>query len=187
MENIDLGKISEDRLFLNNTKEEIRHWCQHLKYFYFMRARGGHNCEGDSFCAYFRYETREDLVDKLALIGVTINKLEDGFIAFDPLESYSIDDLDKLKITIPHFSDLEQPQYVEVFGQKAHIWVMNNRFEISISGAKDGQTYKVSESDFNTCLALEKEFDKLGWPLILDKEIENQSHCISRKKYPELF
>ncbi|MDR2948967.1 MAG: hypothetical protein LBV71_07150 [Prevotella sp.] len=184
---MDLDKISEERLFQNNTKEEIQHWCQHLHYFYYMRARGGHNCEGDSFCAYLKYDNKDDIKTKLAQIGVTLNKLEEGFIAFDPLESYSLDDLDKLRITIPQFSDFEQPQYVKVLGYKVHIWIMENRFEISVSGTKDDRTYKVSEEDFNVCVELEKEFDKLNWKSILDEEIKTQVHCISKDKYPELF
>lgn len=184
---MNIDKISEERLFQNNTKEEITRWCRQLQFFHYMRSRGGHNCEGDSFCVYFQYDNREDLIAKLSQIGVTLNTLPEGAIAFDPLESYSIDDLDKLRIVIPHFCDLEQPQYVEIYGYKAHVWVMNNRFEISVSGNKDGQTYKVSEKDFEVCLALEKEFDKLGWGSILDEEIKNQTHCISKEKYPELF
>lgn len=103
------------------------------------------------------------------------------------MQSYTIDDLDKLKTTILQFPDWEQPQYVEIFGYKVHIWVMNNRFEISVSGSKDGQTYKVSETDFDVCLALEKQFDQLGWKSLLDKEIEQHIHCISKDKYPELY
>lgn len=184
---MNLDKISEERLFQNNTKEEIKRWCQNLRYFHYMRSRGGHNCEGDSFCVYFKYTEREDLINKLEQIGVSLNQLEEGFIAFDPFESYSIDDLDKLKITIAHFSDLEQPQYVDVFGYKAHIWVISGRFEISISGTGDGQTYKVSEDDFKVCLHLEEQFEKLNWSSILDEDIKQQIHCISKEKYPELF
>lgn len=184
---METDKIPEDRLFQNNSKEEIKRWSQNLQYFHYMRDRGGHNCEGDSFCVYFKYTDREDLIDKMQQLGVVMKKLEEGFIAFDPFESYSFNDLDKLKITIPQFGDLEQPQYVEIFGHKVHIWVMTNQFEISVSGTKDGQTYKVSEDDFAVCLSLEKLFQKLGWQTFLDNDIKKQRHCISKDKYPELF
>lgn len=180
-------KIPEDRLFQHNTKEEVKHWCQNLQYFHYMRGRGGHNCEGDSFSVYFKYTEREDLIARMQQLGVAMKTLEKGFIAFDPFESYSFDDLDKLKITIPQFGDLEQPQYVEIFGSKVHIWVMGSQFEISVSGTKDGQTYKVSDEDFEVCQILEKEFDKLGWRPILDDEIKKQRHCISTENYPELY
>lgn len=184
---MNLDKISDDRLFQHNTREEIMYWCQNLHYFHYMRARGGHNCEGDSFSVYLKYNDREDLISRLSQIGIQINRLGEEDIAFDPFESYSIDDLDKLKITIAHFNDLIQPQYVEIFGYKAHVWVIADKFEISISGSKDGQIYKVSEEDFKVCQALEKEFDNLGWNTILDYDIKSQIHCISEEKYPELF
>jgi len=184
---MNLDKISEERLFQNNTKEEIMRWCKKLDFFHYMRDRGGHNCEGDSFCAYFKFSDREDLMLRLSQIGVTLNRLEEGFIAFDPFESYSFDDLDKLRITIGQFKDLEQPQYVEIFGYKVHIWVLENRFEISVSGTRDKQIYKVSEDDFLVCLELEEQFKKIGWETILDEEIKKHPHCISIEMYPELF
>ena len=184
---MNIDKMPEERIFQNNTKEEVIRWSRNLHFFHYMRDRGGHNCEGDSFCAYFRFSGREDLMQKLSAIGVVMHKLEEGFIAFDPFESYSFDDLDKLKITITQFNDLEQPQYVDIFGHKAHIWVLDDRFEISVSGTKDGQIYKVSEDDFRVCLDLEKQFEAMGWKSILDEEIKLQAHCISKEKYPELF
>jgi len=184
---MNLDKIPENRLFQNNTKEDVVRWTQKLEFFHYMRDRGGHNCEGDSFCVYFNYKDKEDLVTKLSNLGVVLKTMEDGFIAFDPFKSYSFEDLDKLKITIAQFDDLEQPQYVYIFGYKVHIWVLNNRFEISVSGTKDKQVYKVSEEDYLVCLKLEEQFGRLGWENILDEEIKNHSHCISKEKYPELF
>ena len=184
---MSIDKISEERLFQNNSKEHIKRWCQGLRYFYYMRARGGHNCEGDSFCAYFKFNGREDLIDKLTHIGITLNKLAEGYIAYDPLESYSIEDLDKLIVTISQFNDLEQPRYVEISGYKAHIWIMDGRFEISVSGSKDGEMYKISDEDFEVCLALEQVFEKQSWSSILDEDIKTQIHCISKENYPELY
>lgn len=182
-----MDKIADERLFQNHSKEQIMHWCQNLNYFHYMRARGGHNCEGDSFCAYFLYDGREDLITKLAEVGVTLTTLQDGFIAFDPFESYSLDDLDKLKFTIGEFADLEQPKYVDVFGHKVHIWVQAKRFEISVSGSKEDNTYEVSNEDFEVCSALEKELDKLAWKSILDDDIKTHIHCICKERYPELY
>ncbi len=184
---MDLDKISDDRLFQNNTKEEIVGWINSLDYFNYMRARSGHNCEGDSFSAYFKYDDLEDLKEKLQNLGVTLNQIPDGFIAYDPFESYSFDDLDKLRIPIPGHADLEQPHYVNIMDYKAHIWILVDSFEITISGKKDGNAYKVSEEDFKICMELEKEFDRLKWKPFLNDDIKNYAHCISKNKYPELF
>lgn len=180
-------KISDDKLFANHSRETISRWCKDLRYFHYMRARAGHNCEGDSFAAHFKYTDREDLIKRMTEIGVTIKTLDKDHIPFDPFGSYNIDNLDKIKYTIPGCDDLEQPQNVEAFGYKIHIWVQADRFEISVSGLDTENAYEVAEKDFETCFALEKEFDKLSWQEIIDKEIIQHPHCISEEKYPELY
>ncbi len=182
-----MSKFTEERLFQNHTKEQIMHWCQHLNFFHFMRARGAHYCESDSFCAHFSYSNLDDLNQKLGQLGVTLKTLDKNSIPFDPFGSYSIDDLDKIKYTIQGNNNLEQPQEVIVFDQKVHIWVQQSCFEISISGSKNDSNYEVSDKDFEVCLDLEKEFERLDWQQHLDSDITNHAHCISRKLYPELY
>ena len=184
---MSLDRIPEDRLFQNNTKEEIIGWVKQLKYFHYMRSRGGHNCEGDSFCVYFKYSDKSDLTAKLNKLGITLDKLQEGDIAFDPLESYSFEDLDKLKIVIAHFGDLVQPQNTHIDNYNVHVWVLPNSFEISVSGTKENNAYKVSEEDFQICLYLESLFDKLGWSGLQNEDIKKYPHCISEEIYPELF
>ncbi len=184
---MSLDKIEDERLFQNHSKEVISNWCKNLKYFHYMRARAGHSCEGDSFAAHFLYNGREDLINKLAQIGVTLNELGPRDLVFDPFESYSIRDLDKIKYTIPGCDDLEQPKDAQIFGHKVYIWVQSNRFEISISGNENDNAYTVSDEDFEVCKDLEQEFEALKWNIYIDKEIKDHPHCISQEKYPELY
>lgn len=184
---MSLDKIDEERLFQNHSKETLSRWCQSLHYFHYMRARSGHSCEGDSFAAHFLYNGREDLLNKLSQIGVSLNEIGPRDLVFDPFETYSIRDLDKIKYTIPGCDDLEQPKDVLVFGHKVYIWVQHNRFEISISGNETDNAYAVSEEDFQICMNLEEKFDEINWRQYIDEEIKNHPHCISKDKYPELY
>jgi len=179
--------IPEERLFQNNSKEEIMRWGKSLRYFHYMRSRGGHNCEGDTFSAYFKYDDLDDLNIKLSKIGVILSKIDENSVVFDPMKTYSFHDIDNLSITISRFNDTIQPQSVEIFGHKAHVWVLDNSFEISVSGTDKEYAYKVTEKDFQVCFKLEKQFDNLGWNQISDESIKYQPHCISIKIYPELF
>lgn len=181
-----LQKLTEERLFQNHTKEEIQTWVRQLKYFHYMRARAGHSCEGDSFAVHFRYEGIDDLICKMATLGLQLNELNADVIVFDPFGSYSIDDLDKIKYPIPG-TRLEQPKDVLIFGYKAFIWVHGGQFEISISGLETENAYEVSDKDFQTCLKLEKEFNRLAWNSFIDEAIKSHAHCISEKNYPELY
>lgn len=184
---MSLDKMPEDRLFQNNTKEEVLRWANQLQYFHYMRSRGGHNCEGDSFCVYFKYTDKADLEKKLEKIGIELKPLQEGDIPYNPMKSYSFDDLDKLKITIPRFGELEQPQHTSIDQHRVHVWVLDDSFEISVSGTKKGNAYKVAEEDFQVCLQIEKLFDKLNWKELVDEKIKEHPHCISDKIYPELF
>lgn len=184
---MSLDKMPEDRLFQNNTKEDVLRWFDQLQYFHYTRSRGGHNCEGDSFCVYFKYTDRTDLESKLNQLGIKLSLLQEGDISFNPSKSYSFDELDKLKITISRFNDLEQPQHSTINGCNVHVWVLDNIFEISVSGTKEGNTYKVAEEDFIVCRSIEGLFDKLEWRELVDEEIKKHPHCISEVVYPELF
>ena len=184
---MSLDKIEAERLFQNHTKETLARWAQSLHYFHYMRARAGHSCEGDSFAAHFMYNGREDLIYKLSQIDITVNEIGPRDLVFDPFESYSIRDLDKIKYTIPGCDDLEQPKDVTIKGHKAYIWVQSNRFELSVSGNQSNAAYTVSEEDFRVCQDLEKKFGELGWNKFIDQEIKTYPHCISKDKYPELF
>lgn len=184
---MSFNKIPEEKLFSNHSKEEISNWCKNLNYFHYMRARAGHNCEGDSFAVNFKYDGKEDLIDKMSQIGIILKPLEKDLIPFDPFASYDIDDLDKIRYTIPGIDDIEQPQETSIFGYKVYIWVQPKSFEISISGTETDNVYEVSDSDFKVCSMLEKEFDKLSWSNFLDEKITSHPHCISKENYPELY
>lgn len=182
-----LERISEDILFQTNTKEELLRWCPQLQYFHYLRARGGHNCEGDSFYVSFLYDDLDDLVNKLKGLGVTLQKIPEGSIPFDPMARYSLFDLDRIRNVVPGTKEWEQPGFVTIEGNEAHIWVMNNHFTISISGTKKENKYVVDEDDFLAAKAIESKFNTLDWLPFIDKNIIKETHCVSRERYPELF
>ncbi|NLZ73524.1 MAG: hypothetical protein GX905_06870 [Bacteroidales bacterium] len=184
---VQLDKLGEGQLYENHNRSTLRRWCESLNFFHYMRARRGHNCEGDTFAAHFTHDDREDLIDKLNQLGIELKKVSTEDLVFDPFKSYSFDDLDRIKYTIPGFDDLIQPNQEVIFGYSVHMCVQQNHFEIIVVGTKTGSAYEVTEEDFNSCLAIEKEFKRLNWQRFLDAEIKKQPHCISEYLYPELY
>ncbi|NMA73139.1 MAG: hypothetical protein GX963_03060 [Bacteroidales bacterium] len=184
---VQLDKLGEDQLYENHDQSTLKRWGKSLSFFHYMRARRGHNCEGDTFAAHFTYNGRDDLIHKLNQLGVEVKKVSAEDLVFDPFKSYSFDDLDRIKYTIPGFDDLIQPNQEVIFGYSVHMCVQQDRFEIIVAGTKTGSAYEVTEEDFNICLALEKEFERLNWHQFLDKSIKKQPHCISEYLYPELY
>lgn len=132
-----MKKLLDSWLFQDHSKETVKNWAGQLKYFYFIRAWGGHANDGDSFTAAF------------------INK--------------------DLKI---------QEGHTQILDYKVFVWITGNTLNISLVGKVP---YVITEEDFQTCLEIEKEFDKLGWQSLVDKKIEENICCVSKSKYPELF
>lgn len=184
---MSLERLTDEYLFQTNTIDELKRWCPALHFFHYLRARGGHNCEGDSFYVSFLYRDFEDLSKKLSEIGVTLNKIPEGSIPFNPMERYSLYDLDRLKNVIPTAKEWEQPEFATINGHKIALWVMPNNFTLSIAGNDQENMYQISEEDFTVAQAVEKIFSQLGWPAYLDNNIKQEVNCISRERYPEIF
>lgn len=184
---MNILKLSEERIFQNHSKDEIKRWIENFNYFNYLRARQGHSCEGDTFSAHFRYDDKEEIIKMLDALKVELKPLEEGCIPYHPTASIYFDQLDKIRYTIPNYDNYEQPQNTTIQGIPCHVWVQNNCIEISVSGNENNNAYQVSEIDYQLALKLEGIFDKLKWKDKLDSEIKKQVHCISLELYPEYF
>ncbi|MDQ3109191.1 MAG: hypothetical protein M3R17_04790, partial [Bacteroidota bacterium] len=184
---MQIDKFSDKWLYQDHSKSEIGIWVRHLKYFYFVRAWGGHNNDGDRFVATFGFETKENLLETLNRLGVNVS-----FVAADepqpiPGVSYPSADYRKFKILVKQFPDIEQPGITTINNLPCHIYIGENYIQISVSGTKDGNSYQVSSSDFEVAQSLELFFDTSSPNLERHFEIEKNAACISRTKYPELL
>lgn len=184
---MQIDRLSDNWLFQQHSKQTIREWLRQLRYFYFKRAWGGHANDGDEFQVAFSVVDRQDLIDKIGQLGLTLNTISDDFPKPVIGQSYPASEFEKFKSEIKLHPDLEQPRYSTVFGHKTYIWVYDNSFQLTISGTKDDNRYEVSNDDFKFCLELEQHFDQLDWKKIIDNSLEKNVCCISQTKYPELY
>jgi len=179
--------LPDSWLFETHPESELRAWVRQLRYFHFIRAWGGHANDGDEFKAAISFSGREDLLKKMNQIGVVLNMLPEDFQKPVMGKSYSYEEFKAFKNEIREFKDLEQPGRVSIFNQEVHIWIITSSIHISISGSRDGNRFEVSDADFQSCLILEKEFDKLGWLVFIDRNLEKSVCCVSPLKYPLLY
>ena len=184
---MNFEKISESKIFNNNSKTDVISWINQTKYFRLLKARQGHNCEGDKWACYLNFANEDDLKQKLAALDITLATLQADEIAFDPFEDVSIEKLDKIRYVIPELPTYIQPQDQTWNGIDIHIWIQNQMIEISVSGNDKLNSYLVSQIDFENCLKIETLIEVKKWQADLNFEIEKLSHCISKIKYPELF
>lgn len=184
---MQIDKFSDKWLFQNHSKGEIRNWVSNLRYFYFVRAWGGHNDDGDKFLATFHFNSKQDLLEMLNILGIIVN-----FVPADTPRpilgvSYPSPEFWKFKILVRQFPDIEQPGTTTINNLPCHVYIGDNYIQISVSGNKDGNTYSVTNSDFEISKQLESFFDTFIQKLGRDFEIEQNASCISRTKYPELY
>ena len=184
---MQIDKLSDNWLFERHSKQTIKEWFRHLSYFYFKRAWGGHANDGDEFQVAFSFLDRQDLINKIGKLGLTLNIIPDDFPRPVIGQFYPAEEYNKFKNEIELFTDLEQPGHSIIFGHKVFIWVFENSIRITISGTRDDNRYEVTEDDLKVCIELEKRFDNLGWQKVIDKSLEKSVCCISLTKYPELY
>lgn len=184
---MQIEKLSDNWLFERHAQRTIRAWLRQLRYFYFKRAWGGHANDGDEFQVAFSFTDRQDLINKVGQLGLTLNTIPEDLPKPAIGQPYPTDEYNKFKNEIKQFIDLEQPGHSIIFEHKAFIWVHDHSIHISISGTRDDNRYEVTEDDFNVCIQLEKQFDNLGWAKTIDKSLEESVCCLSQAKYPELY
>ena len=184
---MQIEKFQDKWLFQRHSKDEVKKWVKQLRYFYFERAWAGHNNDNYRFVASFRYNFKEDLLDKLHRLGIEVNVLPPDTPRPIVGVSYPAEEFWKFKISVRRFPDLEQPGITTINSLPCHIYIDDTSFQISVSGTKDGNVYEVTAEDLKVCKHLEAFFDTLDLERERDFEIEKDAACISRNKYPELF
>lgn len=179
--------MSETYLFETHSKEELVRWAASLRYFYFLRAWGGHANDGNEFKAGIVFNGREDLVSKLQQLGLTVGTISPD----DPQpvtgHAYSYAEYSAFKRAIKAFPDLEHPGRTTVQGMRVFIWVEEGMIAFTRAGLAGDNQYDVSEGDFQACLQLELLFDQLGWECFKDSRKEDSAQCFSAKKYGVFF
>lgn len=174
-------------MFRQHTKETVADWARRLRYFYFIRALGGHANDGDAFQAGILFDDRNDLERKLAKLSISPGVISPDDPQPVPGQSYPGTEYAKFKVAVYAFPDMEQPGMVSIGGQKVYLTIGKATMNFSISGISDGNLYEVSEADFQSCLQVEKAFDSLQWQQFKDVSLEQSTSCVSPTSYPEFY
>lgn len=167
------GKLDTGWLFKEHDKETLSYWAQHLNYFYVKRALGGpgydmrQSPDGDAFEAAFTIKSEADLKDKINQLGHQLEQTTpDEYRQYKPLGNYG---------------------HCEIFGLSVYISIQTDCFIISVTGEGTRYSYRIAPHLFDKCLALEKQFDALGWQTERSFILEKDITYLSKARYPELF
>ena len=146
---------------------ELERWAKGLKYFRYCAGHGGHANDGDRFLIKVSFSNKDDLFSIFNKLGVSLQRV--------PKE-------DPAPIAIlPQF---DQPCFQDINEVQTFIWVRENEFTISLSGA-DGNQYVVTDSDFMNGQKVEEALDFMKDKIIIPPI--DDSSCVCEKFYPELW
>ncbi len=180
-------KLSDDYLFRKHNRETIKGWNKILKFGFFKRAWGGHANDGDEFGIWFTYKTKDELLQILDGLNITLIKIPDNDQKAIPGKKYSTEEFEKFKNEIKDFPEYEQPSHISIYSSPCFCWIENGNISLSFSGAADGNRYEVTEIDLNNCIAIEKVIEQENLGSFVSSEYENWVTHISKKYYVELF
>lgn len=184
---MDIQRLSDSWLFQRHSKEEIKRWVNNLSYSYFKRAWGGHANDGDEFTLTLIYNDKDDLSDILKRLGIKLNSIPKDHPRPIPGKPYTHDEYSVFKSEINDFPGYEQPKHVDINGTKCFCWLENGNINFTLSGGQDGDSYEVSEIDFQNCRKLEQLIIDKGLTDKVSRDFENNVTCISKNRYWDLF
>ena len=181
---LNMQKLKERYIFETHDRQTVQRWVQSLRYFSFKRAWGGHANDGDEFSVCFRLSDFTDLSENPEIRD---SSTAEYFESILPKSTKSEKDKN---VPIFHWEDpdIKTSKYFTVFGYKVFVILDSPYMTIQVSGTGIEDPFQVTEADFRVCLALEKEFDSLGWDKYLEKkDIQNNPCFITLSNYPEIF
>ncbi len=171
-------------LFEHHSSEIVRGWARALRHIRFCRAFGGHNNDGDSFRCSLPFHDENGLLSIAERMSLAFAPLLLDTPRPVPGKSYSWGEYQQFRHPIDAFPHYEQPGLTKIFGIPAFVWVGRDSMDIQLSGA-DGDSYTVTDSDFQNAKCLEVELARLG--LEFRDPPLNSQHCICPAYWPEFF
>ncbi|WP_214322584.1 hypothetical protein [Nonomuraea sediminis] len=165
-------------LYESHPPDRLRAWARELGFFRFCRAYGGHANDGDHLLVSLRVETENDLLRTFSVLDVPVKRLLPGQPRPVPGVAYS-----RFPVPMPRFPEIGQPGYVEIAGQRAHLWSHGERLNVSVADAVDH--YSVTDA----AVASAKVIEALLAPLasqVVDPP-QDDRNCVCPRYYPDLW
>ncbi|MDF5754730.1 hypothetical protein [Spongiactinospora sp. TRM90649] len=130
-----------------------------------------------------RVGSEADLVRTLAVLGVPVRWLGPEVVRPTPGVAYSAGEFARFPTPVARFPGVAQPGHAGVAGERAHVWVVGDRLEISVSDESD--PYSVTEA----AVAAAKRIEVVLPPIVAQvvDPPQDDRNCVCPRYYPEVW
>lgn len=170
-------------LYESHPPDRLRTWARELGIFRFCRAYGGHANDGDHLLVSLRVETENALLRTLSALDVPVKRLLPGHPRPVPGVAYSADEFSRFPSAMPRFPGICQPGWVEIAGQRAHVWSYGDRLNVSVADAVDH--YSVTDAAVASAKAIETLLAPLASQVV--DPPQDDRNCVCPRYYPDLW
>ncbi|PIQ24140.1 hypothetical protein COW36_10770 [bacterium (Candidatus Blackallbacteria) CG17_big_fil_post_rev_8_21_14_2_50_48_46] len=136
-------------------------WNQTLRYFYFVYALGGHANDADTIWGKIRFQGETELLQIFEKLQIPLQVIPKGVERVQPRVSYAFDEYQRLAHPVTAYPNYQEPSIQTIFGIQTYFSIQQDSISVALSGA-EGDSWAVTEKDFQNALRLESEFEKMG-------------------------
>ena len=130
---------------LNELSEDVlRHWAKRLRFFRYVKARGGIDGDIDKIVLVLFFNSQEDLISLFDGLGIPYKLYLEQPPRLEPGRSYSGAEYAKFPSIIPGTSWIQQPVWQTIDSVLVSIWGEVDKVKFTIVGPKE-KHWQISE------------------------------------------
>ena len=166
------------------SEEFLRLWAKRLRFFRFVKARGGFDGDIHKLILALHYDGQEDLLWLLGDLEIPYKLHTERPPQPEPGKRYSGAEMREFRSVIPGTQWIEQPIWQTIDAVTVAVLGEIDRVEFEIVGPIE-KHWRITNTEFENAEKLEKTFDKYV-QRIIDPPIDSD-YCICPKYYPHYW
>jgi hypothetical protein len=162
----------------------LNHWAKRLKFFRYVKARGGFDGNIDKIILVLHFDCQEDILSFFDALAIPYKLHREQPSRPEPGKSYSVADRAKFLPIIPGTNWIEQPVWRTIDLVLVSVWGEMDRLKFTIVGPKE-KHWRITDTEFENAERLENIFEKYS-QRIIDPPIDS-NNCLCPKYYPQYW
>jgi hypothetical protein len=141
--------------------QTLEDWGSRLHYFQFKRAIGGHANDADTIIGKILFKNESELLEIFEKLQIPLQIIPEGKERVVKGKTYTSAEYDKVAHPVWAYPAYQEPSRKKIFEISVFFEIQAQEITLVLSGA-DGNSWDITEQDFENALQLESEFEQLG-------------------------